>query len=90
MAGFLLERYWPGVTSADVQTMAVRLARLGDADARFVASTLVPLDEVVFFEFDGADAAAVLALAGRAGLRSDRLMSAERVVSHDRRNRFDH
>jgi hypothetical protein len=80
MRGFLVERYWPGVTSADVRVMDEQLARLSGADATFVASTLVPDDEVVFFEFRAVDDAAVLTLAGRAGLPCDRLVSAERRV----------
>ena len=47
-------------------------------DATFVASTLIPADEVVFFEFLAVDDAAVLELAQRAELRCDRLVSAER------------
>jgi hypothetical protein len=66
MAGFLMERYWPGVTAADVDAVCQRLTELGDADATFVASTLIPADEVVFFEFRAVDDAAVLKLARRA------------------------
>jgi hypothetical protein len=78
MVGFLVERYWPGVTAADVDAVDRRLRRLGDQEATFVASTLIPADEVVFFEFLAVDAAAVLELAQRAELRCDRLVSAER------------
>jgi hypothetical protein len=78
MAGFLVERYWPGVTAADVDTVGRRLMELGGGDATFVASTLIPADEVVFFEFRAVDDAAVLELARRADLRCDRLVSAER------------
>jgi hypothetical protein len=81
MRGFLVERYWPGVTAADVRAVDELLTTLSSADARFQASTLVPADEVVFFEFRAVDEAAVLALAGRAGLPCDRLVSAERKVT---------
>jgi hypothetical protein len=81
MRGFLLERYWPGVTAADVRVVDDQLTRLGGADATFLASTLVLVDEVVFFEFRAADDAAVLELAGRAGLPCDRLVSVERKVT---------
>ena len=57
-----------------------QLVRLSGADATFVASTLMPADEVVFFEFRAVDGAAVLELAGRAGLPCDRLVAAERSV----------
>jgi hypothetical protein len=78
MLGFLVERYWPGVTAADVEAVGRRLTELAGADATFVASTLIPADEVVFFEFLAVDDAAVLELARRADLRCDRLVSAER------------
>lgn len=81
MRGFLLERYWPGVTAADVRVVDDQLTRLGGADATFLASTLVLVDEVVFFEFRAADDAAVLELAGRTGLPCDRLVSVERKVT---------
>lgn len=81
MRGFLLERYWPGVTAADVRVVDDQLTRLGGADATFLASTLVLVDEVVFFEFRAADDTAVRELAGRAGLPCDRLVSVERKVT---------
>jgi hypothetical protein len=78
MLGFLIERYWPGVTAADIEAVGRRLTQLSSPDATFVASTLMPTDEVVFFEFLALDQAAVLDLARRADLRCDRLVSAER------------
>jgi hypothetical protein len=80
MRGFLIERYWPGVTPADVRVVDDQLVRLSGADATFLASTLVPEDEVVFFEFRAIDGAAVLDLARRAALPCDRLVAAERRV----------
>lgn len=80
MKGFLVERYWPGVTPADVRVLEDQLTGLSGSDARFLASTLMPADEVVFFEFQAVDDAAVLELARRAGLPCDRLVAAERTV----------
>jgi len=80
MREFLVERYWPGVTAADVRGVEVQLTRMSGADATFLASTLMLADEVVFFEFQAVDDAAVLDLARRAGLPCDRLVSAERRV----------
>ena len=80
MRGFLVERYWPGVTAADVRGVEVQLTRMSGADATFLASTLMLADEVVFFEFQAVDDDAVLDLARRAGLPCDRLVSAERRV----------
>jgi hypothetical protein len=78
MRGFLLERYWPGVQPCDVRVIDGRLTLLSGAEACFVASTLIPADEVVFFEFYAVDDAAVLDLAARADLACDRLVAAER------------
>jgi hypothetical protein len=84
MMGFLVERYWPGVTDADVRAVDERLTRLGgDDDATFVASTLIPADEIVFFEFRAVHDTAVLELARRAGLRCDRLVAAVRRTPAD-------
>jgi hypothetical protein len=80
MRGFLVERYWPGVTAADVRVVDDQLMGLSGADVTFLASTLMPADEVVFFEFRAVDAAAVLELTRLAGLPCDRLVSAERRV----------
>jgi hypothetical protein len=80
MRGFLIERYWPGVTAADLRVVDDQLTRLSGADARFLASILMLEDEVVFFEFRAVDDAAVLELAHRAGLPCDRLVPAERRV----------
>jgi hypothetical protein len=78
MVGFLVERYWPGVTAPDVEAVCRRLTELSSPDASFVASTLIPTDEVVFFEFIAFDEAAVRDLALRADLRCDRLVAAQR------------
>jgi hypothetical protein len=42
--GILVERYWPGVTAADLRVVDDQLTRLSGADARFLASTLVQAD----------------------------------------------
>ena len=68
------------MTAADVRGVEVQLTRMSGADATFLASTLMLADEVVFFEFQAVDDAAVLDLARRAGLPCDRLVSAERRV----------
>jgi hypothetical protein len=78
MMGFLVEHYWPGVTAAEIRAVDERLTRLAGVAAAFVASTLIPADEIVFFEFQAVNDAAVLDLARRAGLRCDRLVLAER------------
>lgn len=83
MEGFLVERYWPGVTLDDVGPLNLRLHEISDSDAAFVGSILVPVDEIVLFEFRAKDVDAVLALSGRAGLRCDRVVPATRLLRGD-------
>jgi hypothetical protein len=83
MQGYLVERYWPGVTATDVRAVDDRLTLLSSSRASFVASTLIPFDEVVFFEFRAVDDTAVLDLTNRADLPCDRLMPAERRAPGD-------
>ena len=77
--GFLIERYWPGVTLDDVAQLSERLLGLGSVDATFVGSLLVQGDELVLFEFLAFDEPAALEVSRSAGLRCDRIVSVRRV-----------
>jgi hypothetical protein len=76
MGGFIVERYWPGVTEADVQQAAAALRAAAGTGVRYLGSILMPGDEVVLFRFDALGASQVAASAERAGLRCDRLVPA--------------
>jgi hypothetical protein len=76
MGGFIVERYWPGVTEADVRRAAAALRAAGGAEIRYLGSILMPGDEVVLFRFDAVSAQQVAASGEKAGLRCDRLVSA--------------
>ncbi len=76
MDGFVVERYWPGVTPDGVRRINDRLGAAQHADVVFLGSILVPADEVVLFAFRAADAATVAALSQQAGLRCDRIVAA--------------
>jgi hypothetical protein len=82
--GFLIERYWPGVTVDEVAGLSDRLVGLGSVDATFVGSLLVPADELVLFEFLAFDAQAALEVSRSAGLRCDRIVSVRRVFPVNR------
>jgi hypothetical protein len=73
--GFLVERYWPGVTPDGVRCMNDRLGAVQRADIVFLGSILVAADEVVLFAFRAADAVTVAALGQQAGLRCDRIVA---------------
>ena len=79
MQGFLIERYWPGVTLRDVGQINAQLEDAGNAEASFIGSFLVPADELVLFEFRASSAQAVLDLSERAKLRCDRIVSVTRL-----------
>jgi hypothetical protein len=76
MGGFIVERYWPGVTEADIRLTAAALQAAGGADIRFLGSILMPGDEVVLFRFDAVSARRVAASSEQAGLRCDRVVPA--------------
>jgi hypothetical protein len=76
MGGFIVERYWPGVTEADVRMAAAALRAASGADIRYLGSILMPEDEVVLFRFDAVSARHVAASGDHAGLRCDRLVPA--------------
>jgi hypothetical protein len=82
--GFLVERYWPGVTLDDVELLNDRLHEVSTDDASFVGSILVPEDETVLFEFRARNVDAVLAVSRLAGLRCDRVVPATRLLGDDR------
>jgi len=76
MGGFIVERYWPGVTEADVRRMAAVLSAAAGPGARYLGSILIPGDEVVLFGFDADSAAQAAARSAQAGLRCDRVVPA--------------
>ena len=82
MGGFIVERYWPGVTETDVQLAAAALRAAGGADIRYLGSILMPGDEVVLFRFDAVSARRVAASGEQAGLRCDRVVPAVFADEH--------
>lgn len=75
MGEFIVERYWPGVTVADVRLASAAL-QAGQGDVRYLGSILMPEDEVALFRFVAASAEEVLAATEPAGLRCDRVVRA--------------
>jgi hypothetical protein len=85
MGGFIVERYWPGVTEADVRRAATALSAAAGAaaGARYLGSILMPGDEVVLFRFDADSAAQASARSAQAGLRCDRVVPAVFLDARD-------
>ena len=79
---YLAECLWPGVTEADLADLDSRArasAEAGTGDVRYVGSTLVPSDEVVFCFFEGPSAQAVQVVAERAAIPFERILKSVHV-----------
>jgi hypothetical protein len=76
MGGFIMERYWPGVTEADARRAGTALRAACRDDVRYLGAVLMPGDEVVLFRFGAASAQQVAAVSEQARLRCDRVVPA--------------
>lgn len=82
---YLVEHYWPGITTEAfhaaaerVRTTARAMAR-GGKPIRYLHSIMVPADEAAFCVFDAASMDLVEQLYARAGVRFDRIVAALEV-----------
>jgi hypothetical protein len=76
--GYLVERYWPGVSADEVREACLRLTASGSpATTTFLGAVVVAGDETVFFQFTALSGADVIAVCASAGLRCDRLVAAD-------------
>jgi Protein of unknown function (DUF4242) len=75
---FAAKCYWPGVTEADLETIARRAQPTGSAATRdpvtYLGSLLFTDDELVLCLFDGPSRPAVKRASDRARIPSERLM----------------
>jgi hypothetical protein len=84
-ASWVVEHYWPGLTSELFRTLTGRLRRTAAAMARdgmavrCCHSTLVPADEAAYSVVEAASQALVQELYTRAGVRFDRIVTAEEM-----------
>ncbi|HEX4062227.1 MAG TPA: hypothetical protein VHY58_14520 [Streptosporangiaceae bacterium] len=76
MQGFLVERYWPGVTADDVREICARLDHGTVAGVTFLGGILVGQDEVALFAFRAPSLQHVTQACERAQLRCDRTLTA--------------
>jgi len=88
---FLVERYWPGVTSEKLERAVARMRDAADAlsregtRVRYVRSTLMPADEVVLSFFEAPSRRAVEEANRRTGIRFDRIAEAAEVLPEEGR-----
>lgn len=86
MPTYLVERYWPGVTSQKLLEALQRVRRVMDEmtsegmRVHDISCTLIPGEEVVFSVYDGPSAIAVQQLNERAGIPFSRIVRAIAVT----------
>ena len=82
MPTYLVERYWPGVTSELLLEALNRGRRMMEqmgaegTPVRDITNILIPAEEVVFSVYEGQSAAAILQLNERAGIPVSRIVEA--------------
>lgn len=86
MPTYLVERYWPGVSSEVLLEALRRVRRVMEemsaegTRVRGVSCTLIPGEEVVFSIYEGPSAEAVSQLNERAGIPVSRIVEAIAVA----------
>ncbi len=81
---FLVERYWPGVTWQQMRAGADRLsAATATGAVRYLRSTLVSDDSVVFCVFEAPCADDVATINTQADVRFDRIVACTTVYDRD-------
>ena len=84
---YVAECFWPGVKRNDLVRLDARVHASvdrtggGPGRVRYLGAVLLPTDEVVFCFFDGPSAEAVEAVARRAKIPFERILSSIRVPS---------
>jgi hypothetical protein len=87
MPTYLVERYWPGVTSELLQealqrgVQVMERMRAEGMPVRDVTSILVPVEQVVFSVYEGPSAAVVRELNDRADIPVSRIVEAIPVTA---------
>jgi hypothetical protein len=83
---YLVERYWPGVTSElflealNRGQSVMEQARREGTPVRAIISILIPAEEVAFSLYEGPSAAAVRQVSDRAGIPVSRIVEAISVM----------
>jgi hypothetical protein len=92
-AGYVVECFWPGVTRAAHEEADRRVRRASEeleaelGPLLYLGSLLVPEDEVVFLQFDAADADVCRTVAMRAGIDHERVVQTVGLGGGDRQAR---
>jgi len=92
---FLMERYWPGVSRADVATSEERLRHAagdlarGGIPIRILSSTYLPADEVVLTVFEAGEEDDMVEVSRRSHYPFDRVQRVEVFAGTSRRRPGD-
>jgi hypothetical protein len=92
---YVVERYLPGVSSAELERalaglrQTTRAMRREGTPVRYLGSTIVPEDEACFCQFEGRSQAAVAEANRRAGVAFDRIVPAIAVSAEVSRRTSD-
>jgi len=87
MAGYLVERYLPGLTAADVHAAVQRMTAVAEEMAaegspiRYLTSAFVPEEEACFCQFEAASRDAVAAANDRAAFPYARILAVDLAAS---------
>ncbi len=80
MARFMVERYMPGSSRSEVQTLVERIGSIWETDVdgvTYVRSVVIPDDEALLCEFEAENAQAVKGVHDRFGLPFDRVIAVD-------------
>ena len=90
---YLVECFWPGVTRAAHEAADRRVRHASEqlepdlGPLLYLGSLLVPEDEVLFLQFDAADAEVCRTVAMRAGIEAERVVQTVGLGGGDRQAR---
>ena len=88
MPTYLVERYWPGVTSELLLEALERSRRAMEemggegTRVRHISCILIPDEEVVFSVYEGPSAVVVQQVSERAGIPFSRIVTAILIMEH--------
>jgi Nickel responsive protein SCO4226-like len=83
---YVVERYVPGISRAELERTLERLSKTAQefwsegAEVRYLGSTIVPEDEACFCQFEAASEELVAEINRRAGIAFDRIVSAVAIA----------
>ena len=76
---YLVECYWPAVSSDEISRAAARVGELAPSGLRWIDAILVPDDEIVLCLIESSSAESVAVVSRQAGLPSERVVEAARL-----------